>query len=264
MTCTKVSTDASAFQFDPVNFKKTNYACDRNPNNPYRYIDGRGVTYWGGYPYCGLNSGRTYIIPAQGHVDIQFTCTVPRCHAKQDVCNLLFNANANNPNGEQVRLDYYTNDPNLTTPGSCFLSGTGNGGWQCIDLANTGRYNDDERNVSIYNRSQAHSVTISNFQIQRVYVMGSTECDANGYCNDTNTCNDPNQPRYIVKSGSNTDNSGDFFGRLDYPCNLQEHEIDGIYFCGSRSYSFYQNPELHNQTLPKNGGCFQWNIDWTS
>lgn len=229
---------------------KSCYQCDLNPNDPNQHMDGRGVTYWG-YP-----NGVTFpSIPPQGQLDIRFTPTQPQCYQKPDNCNVYFKAHANSSSGDNVKLWYYTNNP-LRPQGSawggCWLSGSGNGGWQAVELVNGPDYDESISNIfTIYNSSTTTSVTIENLQIVRVYQMCCLGCDQQQLCNGISTCGTD----YTCQAERNTNSTQDFATRIDYPCNMEK--------CGSRSYTFYRDTEFSGGTIPKNGGCFQWNFNWS-
>ena len=266
----RVSTTASCANYGQECIN-VNYQCDSNTNDPYAvHMDGRGVTYWGGYPYCNSNStnnnsGATHTLSPAGQQgdtwDVQFTCTQPRCYQSQAVCNVFFNAYANsNSQTGFVTVAMYTNDLNKTKPGYMNLSRSGNKGWQAIDLANTQRLIDNGNGTNHYvfvNQDPSISVTIANFQIMRAYTMCTLYCDELSLCNDTTQCNS------ACKSAASTNNTGDYYGRIDYPCNLDVSAVSGNWGnCGGRSATFYQDPEF-SQAIMQPGDCLQWNYDFT-
>ncbi len=258
VSCTnlRVSTTASAQNYP--HYVNQNYQCDQNLPPSLQHMDGRGVTYWGGEPYCNSNSnnnnsGATYTISAGNSQTITFTNTIPRCYTGQGACLVFFKATG--PSNASIIVKTYTNRnqyPNQT-PGPFIV--LGNGGWQCIDLAFSGLYHDAERNTFTFENTGSQSVIISNFQIMRIYAMGAIGCDDQSLCNGTGDCG---------QSGTSTDNYGDYYGRLDYPCNLNVSTISGNWGnCGGRSFTFYQNSEFYGMNgIMAPQDCLKWNYDF--
>jgi hypothetical protein len=277
--CSRISTPYSAnyiHTYGHENFINKNYQCDHNRMDPYRQsTDGRGVTYWSSSPYINCstndnNSGATYTILPGHTIDVQFTVTKPRCYLSEAAFNLIFNAYAIpcELTGAVVTIECTLNNSDAAP---IHLSGSGNGGWQAVELVNGHHLypNDSYPNIVtnhyyIENTDDNTTVVIKNLQMIRTYAMGPMgpleECDCNGNCG-TGGCGE---------YGTTTDNSGDFYGRLDYPCNLDISSIGDNYGnCGGRSATFYQDFEFQykaeeNEVIIGTGQCLQWSFDWTN
>jgi hypothetical protein len=232
---------------------QVDYQCDTNINNPSGaggHMDARGVTYWRG-------DTNQYTLSPGSQLNIQFTCTQPRCYQTTDNCNVFFRTYVlYNPNNDvDVTLHWMLNNNDFSYHN---IPGTGHGNFQATDVGTSSNYNSNGQNTfSIINTSTTATVRVDNVQVIRVYGMCGLGCDCQGECVNSTEC----IGGAPCTSESYVNPSGDFVTRVDYPCNL-----DGN---GTRGYTYYLDKYFtgtddtqQNYSVIQPGDSLEWDFNW--